>query len=118
MRRCWLPLLLPLLAGGCDDAAPEASGSGASAGDQGVVVEWLDSEQRAESSSFHRLAGQLTAPRADGDQLRRIARDALVDRARELGFSRLDNLQIESSCDDDAPEATACQARIVAVASR
>lgn len=119
MRRAGLliPLMFLLACDGdsgsqTTTAAPAASQGG------GVVVVWLDDEQRAAGSSFHRIAGTVTAPRSEAAGLRRIARDALVDRARELGFVRLDDMQIESSCDDAAPEASACQARVIAVASR
>lgn len=112
-------LCLLALLGGCD-SPPEAPAEGqpAASSGGGVVIEWLDDEALAASASYHRMAARITAPRDEATTLRRVARDALVERARELGFARLDNLQIESRCDDAAPDATACTAQIMAIASR
>lgn len=82
------------------------------------VIEWLDDDAAAAGATHHRIAGQASASRAHEAGLRKLARDGLVARAKTLGFSRLDNLQIEASCVDDAPEAAACTVRVVAIASR
>ncbi len=105
---------------GPDSTASSASTSDAEAGvDAGeVAVSWLDDADLAASQAIHRMGGSVTAPRSAESDLRRIARDALVERARALGFNRLDDLQIEVGCDDDAPAATACTAKVIAVASR
>ena len=82
-----------------------------------LVFEWLDDEQQAQGQAFHRIGGRATAPRTAEASLRQVARDALVERARTLGFQRLDDLQIESGCDAAAPDASACTVKIMAIAS-
>ncbi|NOY27885.1 MAG: hypothetical protein GXP62_18630 [Oligoflexia bacterium] len=97
--------------------AGSASAQQGGTGANGVSVVWLDNAERAGSVSHYRVAGQLTAPRSQSDGLRKLARDALADRARTLGFARLDNMQIEVACADDAPDASACTAKVIAIAS-
>ena len=105
---------------GTPDAAETSPGSAAEApvDEGGVEVSWLDDADIAASQSIHRMGGTITAPRSAESDLRRIARDALVERARTRGFHRLDDLQIEVGCDDTASAATACTAKVIAVASR
>lgn len=98
-----------------EGTTPQAS---ATAAEGDVAVEWLDDEAAAAGVSYHRIAGRFTAGKDHAADMRRIARDALVQRARTLGFLRLDNLQIETGCADDAPADSACFAKAIAIASR
>lgn len=102
---------------GCDTATEPPGPSPATRADEGGVT-WLDDADAAASVEHHRVAGQLKRGRVDEGILRRQARDALVARARALGFARLDNVQIEVQCSDDATLAEPCEARFVAILSR
>lgn len=111
--------LMPLLSS-CERAPTSSSAPPAEVASPPAAsgVEWLDDEAMAAGVTHHRIAGQVRAPRAQEAALRKLLRDGLVARAAALGFARLDNLQLEVSCADDAPDATACTGRVVAIASR
>lgn len=112
------PLLWVLLCSlGCEPAADPPGPTPAPRADEGGVT-WLDDATAAAEVEHHRIAGQLKRGRVDEGLLRRQARDALVARARALGFSRLDNVQIEVQCSDEATLAEPCEARFVAILSR
>ncbi|MCK6506039.1 hypothetical protein L6R53_22100 [Myxococcota bacterium] len=115
-------LLVPALASlsACQgDPAPDAAPAAlVEPTSSAPVIEWLDDEAMASGVTHYRIAGQVHAPRDQEATLRKLLRDGLVSRAKALGFTRLDNLQIETECADAGPEGTACTARVVAIASR
>ncbi len=113
-----LLLLVVTACGGDPPASDEPGAANAPSTSAGVTVTWKDDQDLATGAAMHRMGAEITAPRSDKARMRAIARDALVTRALELGFVRLDDLQIETSCDEAAPDATACTARIMAIASR
>jgi len=118
-RAGWFPALCGLLLAACaGQTTPDGAPSDGAPTDDALTIAWLDDASHAPGVADYRLAGTITAPRSQETSLRRAARDALVDRARSLGFRRLDNMQIEASCEEGAPQATACTARMVAIASR
>jgi len=107
-------LILALLAA-CETTPPTPT---VEASAPGSTLTWLDDEEIAQSVNHHRIAGRLRSPALDEALLRKQARDALVERARQLGFARLDNLQIQVDCAGTEDPATPCEARFLAIASR
>ncbi len=103
---------------GPSPSSPGTSSDGAAGTAPGASLTWLDDEAVAQSVSHHRIAGRLRSPTIEEGKLRKQARDALVERARSLGFARLDNLQIEVACTGTDDPATPCEARFLAIASR
>ncbi len=110
-------LTLLLMLAGCDSAPTEQTPA-ASVVSSDTTLTWLDDETIAQSVDHHRLAGRLRSPTVDEAALRKQARDALVARAKSLGFARLDNLQIDVGCTGTDDPAMPCEARFLAIASR